>query len=317
MAHHWPSIQSFFQPDGSMARKTEPLRPGDGFTTEEVDAVLRPTSLPWKPQQEYTEQNIGDLLPGPGRVTLTGRVVNLFEVQTPSKAPRAAKGFIKLILRDDTGALVVRLWFANAAYQLRLGDLCTVHASYIARSDITAPTATAAAAAARQMVSIFPERDSSCHFMIQDEASGTSGLCRTPLGHHEGQPLAGLMTLQNFIDGGEKVDVGIFDDTAEASLVLWGPIGASVAPWRASQTILLLTSPGFKIERRPQLSVTSMTHIDIDPLVRDAEWLRRAAQRLTKRESVNPAVPEGVFDIETVLNSERRTLFTLADLDEL
>jgi hypothetical protein len=91
----------------------------------------------------------------------------------------------------------------------------------------------------------------------------------------------------------ENVDIGIFDDTAEASLVLWGPISASVAPWRASQTILLLTSPGFRVERRPQLSVTSMTHVDIDPLMKDAEWLRKVAQRLTKKECVNPAVPEG------------------------
>jgi hypothetical protein len=78
-----------------------------------------------------------------------------------------------------------------------------VHTTYIAHSDITAPTA----AVAPQMVSIFPERDGSCHFMIQDEASDTSELCKTPLGHHEGQPLAGLMTIQNFIDGGYEVAV--------------------------------------------------------------------------------------------------------------
>ncbi|KAH0545129.1 hypothetical protein FGG08_000741 [Glutinoglossum americanum] len=319
MAQHWPSIQSFFQPDGTKARKADVSKSGDGFTTEEVDAVLRPVNRPWIPRQEYVEQNIGDLMPGPGRVTFTGRVANLFEMQTPSKRPRAANGFVKVILKDDTGALIVRLWFANDAYQLCLGDLCTIHATYIAHSDIISPTTSVASL----MVSIFPERDNSCHFIIQDSMSGdTSVLCKIPLGYHEGQPLAGLMTLQNFIEGGyevanprvlvcvksigarkkftnkagklsEKVDIGIFDDTAEASLILWGRIGASVSPWRASQTILLLTSPGIRLERRAQLSITSMTHVDVDPRIKDAEWLRKVAGRLTKRESVNPVVPEG------------------------
>jgi hypothetical protein len=60
-------------------------------------------------------------------------------------------------------------------------------------------------AAVPLMVSIFPERDSSCHFMIKDEATDTGVLCKAPLGHHEGQPLAGLMTLQNFIEGGYEI----------------------------------------------------------------------------------------------------------------
>jgi hypothetical protein len=42
-------------------------------------------------------------------VTFTGRVVNLFEMQMPSKMPRAAKVFVKAILKDDTGALVVTI----------------------------------------------------------------------------------------------------------------------------------------------------------------------------------------------------------------
>lgn len=30
-------------------------------------------------------------------------------------------------------------------------------------------------------------------------------LCTKPLGYRNGQPLAGLMTLQNFIDGGSEI----------------------------------------------------------------------------------------------------------------
>ena len=75
--------------------------------------------------------------------------------------------------------------------------------------------------------------------------------------------------------------------------MLWGSIGVSVALWRASQTVLLLTSPGVRLGRRAQLSVTSVTHVDVDPRMKDAEWLRKIAQRLTRRECVNPGVEEG------------------------
>ena len=41
------------------------------------------------------------------------------------------------------------------------------------------------------------------------------------------------------------------------------------------------------------MSITSVTHVDVDPRMNDAVWLRKIAQRLTKRECVNPAVEEG------------------------
>ena len=41
------------------------------------------------------------------------------------------------------------------------------------------------------------------------------------------------------------------------------------------------------------MSITSTTHVDVDPKMNDAVWLRKIAQRLTKRESVNPGVEEG------------------------
>ena len=62
------------------------------------------------------------------------------------------------------------------------------------------------------------------------------------------------------------------------------------------------------------------------------KWLRGHAQRLTKREHVNQPFPEGgmyldwldhtgltgiVFDLEEAAESERKLLFTLADIDEL
>lgn len=56
-------------------------------------------------------------------------------------------------------------------------------------------------------VSVFPERDRCCHFMVR-EKSDRDGLCRTPLGYREGRQLGGLMTLKGFVDGGYDVSDG-------------------------------------------------------------------------------------------------------------
>ena len=90
----------------------------------------------------------------------------------------------------------------------------------------------------------------------------------------------------------EKLDVNVFDHTAEATLTLWNALTPSTALWKPAQTILLLKSPSFKSERRPILFITGDTHVDVDPNMRDADWLRDYAQKLTKREHVNPEFPE-------------------------
>lgn len=94
----------------------------------------------------------------------------------------------------------------------------------------------------------------------------------------------------------EKLDVILVDDTAEATLTLWGCKTSSAAFWQPSQTTLLLTNPGFKQEassgRRPTISLTSSTLVDVDPFITDADWLRAYAQRLMKREHVNQTFPE-------------------------
>ncbi len=110
MAHQFPSIQSFFHPEASQDRKKNvgaSAQAGDGFTAEEVEAVLHPALRPWVPQQEYEEVDIGSLVPGYQRVTFMGRVINFYNLQTPSKMPNAAKGCFKVVVKDDTGALVV------------------------------------------------------------------------------------------------------------------------------------------------------------------------------------------------------------------
>ena len=91
----------------------------------------------------------------------------------------------------------------------------------------------------------------------------------------------------------EKVDVNLFDDTADVKLILWGSLCFSTTFWKPSNTILLVTRPGLYGDGRPLLSLTNDTYVDVDPCMTDANWLRGHAQRLTKREHVNQPFPAG------------------------
>ena len=133
----------------------------------------------------------------------------------------------------------------------------------------------------------------------------------------------------------EKVDVNVFDDTSQATFTLWNHVTDSVASWRPSHTILLITSAAFRDGGRPGISMTSTTQVEVDPDMRDAEWLRAFAKRMTKKEHVNQPFPEDgmralrspvatgtdgnkpVFDIETATTAQNRILFNIADIDEL
>lgn len=118
MAPRSASIQSFFKsskPATSLAHaqtvtasQTQPKEPGDGFTAAEVEAVLHPIiDESWVPGQDYEEFEIANLVPGPKCVTIQGRVANFYDQNTPSKKPRAAKGCVKIIVKDGSGALTV------------------------------------------------------------------------------------------------------------------------------------------------------------------------------------------------------------------
>jgi len=88
-------------------------------------------------------------------------------------------------------------------------------------------------------------------------------------------------------EANDVVKVIVFDDTGEATLSLWRSMADSAQNWTAGHTILLITNPGWRIDKCIWLSVTSNTMFDIDPEVSDAFWLRNFAQRMTKREHTN------------------------------
>ncbi|KAF2659653.1 hypothetical protein K491DRAFT_755187 [Lophiostoma macrostomum CBS 122681] len=333
--------QLFPSPPSQLPSASSGIETGDGFTAEEIDAVLHPPSAQWTPTQGYEEADIGRLEPCPKFVTFIGRIVNFYDMVRPSKRPLAAKGCLKLMVADDTGALTVRLWYANTDYKVRLGQLVTIWTVHVSHGE----QASLAPAAAPLFTSIFPERERSCHIMLH-ENSDNGTMCKKPYGWtSDTQSLPGLMTVKNFTDGGydvndckvlvcvksigarkkftnkagfssELMSIGVFDDTAEATLTLCGAVCSSASHWQPSHTILLISHPGWRIDRTTRLSLNGNTRIDVDPDMADALWLRALAQRLTKREHVNPPFPDGVFDTEAAETAAVRILYTLADIDE-
>ncbi|OQO09850.1 hypothetical protein B0A48_04202 [Cryoendolithus antarcticus] len=280
------SIQAFFQPTPS----TSPIKPaqtsnpisetiGDGFTATEVQNALRPapSSLTdtWHPTAEYAECEIRDLQPGPRAVTFMGRVANIFDVGVGTgKTPKSAKGCVKLCVKDERAAVTVRVWWADEARYLaglgkvRLGALVSVWTNHISNGE----SGNLSSMAAPLFASLFPERDRSCHLMIHSRSDDGSMLKR-PLGHSDSRPLTGLMTLQNFVDGGydvvdakilvvvkslverkdtsvvDNMNVVVHDDTAEAILGLWGTVCCSpgttlsTAPTNGATEDTLSTNP--------------------------------------------------------------------------
>lgn len=82
---------------------------GDGFSGKEMTTQIEPSSNHWKLRQSYEDHNIADLVAGPGAVSFTGRIVNIYEQPQTSKSPKAAKGLHRLIIKDGTGAIVVSI----------------------------------------------------------------------------------------------------------------------------------------------------------------------------------------------------------------
>jgi hypothetical protein len=114
----------------------------------------------------------------------------------------------------------------------------------------------------------------------------------------------------------ELTSLGIFDDTSDASLTLYSSLCDSASSFTPSHTILLISCPGWRIEKTAKLSVNANSRIDIDPDLSDARRLRALAQRVTKKVHVNPPFPVSLRDVEDYENARVKALYTLADIDD-
>jgi len=238
----------------------------------------------------------------------------------------------------------IKLYFANTPYPLKLGQLLSVWTVFISdtsKSDIPKlPNVLVHA-------NLFPGRVTSDHVMIHTNASSSDGICRTPLEYKRGQPLPGLMTLDNYLssghdgvtgvkilvcaksiggkkkisrkDGGgemELADVVLFDHTGEVRLTVWNEIIESAKCWKPAETVLLISNPGYRVgfNGKGNLAIIAGTMVDVEPEGADAEWLRKFAAGLTKKESLCLTVSEE-WDVEACEYGVNRMFFTLAELD--
>ncbi|KAL8949969.1 MAG: hypothetical protein Q9222_003963 [Ikaeria aurantiellina] len=191
----------------------------DLFTSTVTKALLHSTPDTWRPRADYATADINALRPGPQSVRVSGRIVNIQHQRMLGKAPVAAKQFVILLVRDDTGILKVgdrysasdfsaksyqiKLWFARVDYHLRLGQRITVWTTLITSIEYGWGGLSTQSKKDGHATTIFPERDRNCYLIAHmDEDDRTS--FRTPLDYSDGKQLADLMTLKIFIEGGNE-----------------------------------------------------------------------------------------------------------------
>lgn len=92
----------------------------------------------------------------------------------------------------------------------------------------------------------------------------------------------------------------------------------SANDWQPGKTILLISNPGYKLQYwgKGSIGIQHSTMIDVDPDFPDADWLRKYAVEMTKKESMCQDFPKDVWDVEAAEYGVNVILFKLADVDE-
>lgn len=82
-------------------------------------------------------------------------------------------------------------------------------------------------------------------------------------------------------------------------------------------TVLLITSPAIKLWKKDvQIALAPNSLVNIDPILRDAEWLRNYARKLLIKPNICQPFPSADFDWEVCLYGQKRIKFTFADIDK-
>jgi hypothetical protein len=116
MAQSPQNIKSFFEPTSSPSQsprkndlpivRTTPAAIGDGPTQSKVRNAAKLDPDGRDPQHDYEAVSIGQLAPGPRRVSFTTRVVNLYDQSVNSKMQNSAKGCLKVLVKDDSAFIL-------------------------------------------------------------------------------------------------------------------------------------------------------------------------------------------------------------------
>ncbi|KAF9560085.1 hypothetical protein EC968_006360 [Mortierella alpina] len=113
-----------------------------------------------------------------------------------------------------------------------------------------------------------------------------------------------------------KTVVSIFDAQGQtASLTLWGePMSSITQQWIPGKTILILSGAQVSMyAMKPQITVGFQTHIQVNPICKNVEWLKHfAAQCSDLPDKENP-----VAQVEDVQIDHIRTSYRIADILQL
>ncbi|KAI1140331.1 hypothetical protein F5Y05DRAFT_424238 [Hypoxylon sp. FL0543] len=348
MGAPFPSIQSFYSrevPRSSQDRNTESSevpKPGDGFTSSEVEGLLNPLSHPWKPPRNYETCPISFLEAGPHNYQIDGRIVNYAH-------NFRNRGFHFLVVTDGSGALAIKLYYVKASdFQLLFGQRVTIWATFIGDSSRAGSGNIPFCASS---TTLYPGRNNATHITIHSDVPNSEGdrILRCPLECNlkAYESLPALMTLKAFLSTGydlgegkilvcvrsvgprrsvqskkdqntlDMIEVGIFDDTATCVLKLWEDKVPSAKSWVPNQTILLISKPTFKIRgTSPEVGIGYSSMVDVDPDFPDADWLKNKVKNMAKKQSVCIPFPSAIWDTELAIHGPGRTLFTIADVDD-
>ncbi|KAI5777217.1 hypothetical protein EDC01DRAFT_760202 [Geopyxis carbonaria] len=338
------SIDDFFLPITPPKNKpVSTIKPGDGFEPEEL------LPAPWtpKPGRVYKPMKIAALRSGlNGSIMFTGRIVNFRDHERTTKSPTSAKLLLQITLQDDTGAIDVKFWVTTdvkaTLARMKLGVLVTVYTNFV---DTLAPKDIEKSASTNGLVVSLSDNDPNVHVEVHEETEDNWADLRCPPGVN-GDVIEDLIPLKAYLDGGNEIpgvqllvcvkwkgekktiprkdgggsfvkqDIGIFDDTMEAVLVLYGAAATSTSDWVISKTILLITTPTLKLWGRDvQLQLDRKSMIAIDPILRDAQWLRTYAKKVLRRPDLCQPFPDDEFDWEEGFYGETRLKWTFEDLD--
>lgn len=115
----------------------------------------------------------------------------------------------------------------------------------------------------------------------------------------------------------DMVEVGVFDDTAVSVLKVWEDKVASAKTWIPNQTVLLISKPTYKeYGKISEIGIRHNSMVDVDPKFPDADWLRKRAKTLMKKECISIPFPSDTWDIGLAIHGPGRTLFTIAEIED-
>ncbi|EMR11625.1 hypothetical protein PNEG_00064 [Pneumocystis murina B123] len=294
----------------------------------------------WYPKIKYEETKIKELSESNSPIALTGRIVNIYEINNQKNIENT---LILIYIKDETDVVEVKYWLnkrnvKEIHYNLKIDTLCTafVTKTCIKKEDISR-FKKASTVPFYVIVSDDNEITHLSIFKNQDK------IYKKPLKIQKDCIIQDLMSLSTFINGGymaiskpkvlvsirkignirkintkngysDMIELRVFDDTYDAVLILWGNNAKSAELWTPFDTILLLTdvSLSFRCEKA-YLTFQKYSIVEVNPDM-DIEWLRKYSTDISNKVSDMHKLS---LEDRIISTSPTMATYTLAEIDTM